>query len=97
MFLAFKTNKMEQIVKAYKQGYSQYMIAKVLELKDKKISTWQSNAMRYEAPLVLRNMITKHKKGLQMISLVSPSKAKNHNTWAVNQRFYEILVNTVTY
>ena len=70
---------------------------KTKQLKDKKIITWQSNATRDEAPLVLRSMIIEHKKGLRMISLVSPSKARNHNAWAVNQRTYEILVNKATY
>ena len=70
---------------------------KTKQLKDKKISTWQSNATRDEASLVLRSTIIEHKKGILMISLVSPSKARNHNAWAVNQRIYEILVNTATY
>jgi len=38
-----------------------------------------------------------HNKSLLMFSLISPSKTRNHNAWAVNQRTYEILVNTVTY
>jgi len=71
--------------------------AKTKQLKHGKITTWKSKAIRDNASIELNNSIIEHDKGLLMFSLISPSKARNHNAWAVNQRTYEILVNTATY
>lgn len=70
---------------------------KTEQLKDKKVSTWQSKATRDGASLVLSSTIIEHKKGILMISLVSPSQTRNPIAWAVNQRIYEILINTASY
>jgi len=71
--------------------------AKTKQLKHGKITTWKSKAIRDNASIELNSSIIEHKKGLLMFSLISPSKTRNHNSWAVNQRAYEILVNTATY
>lgn len=70
---------------------------KTKKIKHGKIITWKSKAIRDNVSIELNNSIIEHNKSLLMFSLISPSKTRNHNAWAVNQRTYEILVNTVTY
>ena len=71
--------------------------AKTKKLKQGKITTWKSKAIRDNASIELNNSIIEHDKGLLMFGLISPSKARNHKTWAANQRAYEILINTASY
>lgn len=60
----------------------------------KEVISWAGHANADESLVSLNTTIIYHKRGTLMINLISPPPSSNHEAWAINYRYYEILLKT---
>ena len=67
---------------------------KIQQHKGRKIVSWNGHANTEDLLISLNTTIIYHKRGILMVNLISPPQSSNHEAWAINYRYYEILLQT---